>query len=179
MRPCDGLPDELWYTAISFLDQPSQCVLTRIARKFRELVRAYLEILCRQSDLGKSLCRYRESAKYPPSLDEIVQSVNCCPEPGAVYDFNWTYKQLDCLDDVYPTDVGKPSLISGWVKVLFVSGIDVIFQAVEIRCQHARFGVARLPIPWFLRVAKIIRDDSTLEGANECWQDGMYMYIGA
>lgn len=72
-------------------------------------------------------------------------------------------------------DVFSPAHVMGWVKVLFISGENVVYEACEMRWDNSRFGVTHMPISMFLRLSADIADEDT-EIVNECWKEGIYMY---
>lgn len=62
----------------------------------------------------------------------------------------------------------------GWMKVLFVTGIDVVFQRLEMHFEQTRFAVYRLPIPDFLEIT--VKEEDRIDEAEKCWNEGIHMY---
>jgi hypothetical protein len=99
--------------------------------------------------------------------------------PGQLYDMPGEGKHDEWVEEIKTLgqeDVFKPSHVMGWVKVLFISGENVVYEACEMRWQHSRFGVTHMPISMFLKLSTKIADEDT-EVVNECWKEGMYMYV--
>jgi hypothetical protein len=99
--------------------------------------------------------------------------------PGQLYEMPGEGKRdawVEEIKSLRQEDVFYPSHVMGWVKVLFILGENVVYEACEMRWQHSRFAVTHMPIPMFLRLSGKIADEDT-EIVNRCWKEGMYMYV--
>jgi len=98
--------------------------------------------------------------------------------PGQLYEMPGEGKReawREEIEGLGREDVFSPAHVMGWVKVLFISGENVVYEACEMRWDNSRFGVTHMPISMFLRLSGKIADEDT-EAVNECWKEGMYMY---
>lgn len=98
--------------------------------------------------------------------------------PGELYEMPGEGKHdvwVEEIKSLTQKDVFPHSHVMGWVKVLFILGDNVVYEACEMRWNNSRFGVTHMPISMFLRLSGKIADEN-IEVVNECWKEGMYMY---
>lgn len=98
--------------------------------------------------------------------------------PGQLYEMPGEGKRDVWVEEIKTLGQGgvfDPSHVMGYVKVLFISGDNVVYEACEMRWNNSRFGVTHMPISMFLRLSGKIADED-IEVVNECWKEGMYMY---
>jgi len=115
-------------------------------------------------------------------MTAATNQMNITPQsviPGQVYEMPGEGKRAAWVEEIKTLkqeDVFNPSHVMGWVKVLFILGGNVVYEACEMRWTHSRFGVTHMPISMFLKLSGKIADEDT-EIVNRCWKEGMYMYV--
>jgi hypothetical protein len=99
--------------------------------------------------------------------------------PGQLYNMPGEGKHDAWVEEIKTLgqgDVFNPSHVMGYVKVLFILGENVVYEACEMRWQHSRFGVTHMPISMFLKLSGKIADEDIEDIEEHCWKEGMYMY---
>lgn len=110
-------------------------------------------------------------------LLQLLWAVNHRPNQGEI--FRIPFNSHGMNDEMYLDDeYGILSMTEGLVKILFVAGIDIVFEYIlrKESYDHNRFIVARLNVLQFLRIANKIEKFEARRTAESLWSSGMVLY---